>query len=428
MERKNIAVIGAGFGGLRTAVLIGRKLKKLKLETQYRVVLIDQNEYHTYSPALYEVATNPPDFASYQNLREITTFPIAELTTGLPVEFINATVTDIDLRKGIITTEETDDIRYAYLVLAPGSEPNYCDIPGLSQAAIPLKTFRDAITIREYIESALEQESKTFRIVIGGAGSTGVELAGEVQLWLNRIRSAAGGSRRAEILLIDTAPTVLAPFPAQVIKKASKRLARIGIRTLLNERIVSVRDHQITLSTGGKVPFDILIWTGGVIQNKLMAGLELAKDMHGRTIASSTMECFPHEAGVPFAGKVFGVGDAIRFENTKTGNAIPLVARAALSQATVVSHNIIEDIKLHEGLAGQPQFKTFEPHQYPYVIPIGGKYAISRIGSLVISGFWGWILKLLVELNYLMSIMHKKRALRLWFKGIRIFIQNDHLG
>ena len=72
--------------------------------------------------------------------------------------------------------------------------------------------------------------------------------------------------------------------------------------------------------------------------------------------------------------------------------------------------------------------KIYKSMEYPYITPVGGKYAVAKIGPLVISGFFGWILKGLVELNYLFSIMPRSTALRLWLKGLKIFIQNDRLG
>jgi NADH dehydrogenase FAD-containing subunit len=66
--------------------------------------------------------------------------------------------------------------------------------------------------------------------------------------------------------------------------------------------------------------------------------------------------------------------------------------------------------------------------EYPYITPVGGKYAVAKIGPLVISGFLGWVLKGLVELNYLLSIMPTFRAFKTWLKGLKIFIQNDRLG
>ncbi len=428
MERKNIAIVGAGFGGLRAALLIGKKLKKLGLETSYRVVLIDQNDYHTYTPTLYETATNDPKYTSYAQLREIVTIPIQSLTVGLPIDFVNSIATDINLKHGIITGEENDPIQYEYLILAPGSEPNYFDIPGLEKHSTALKTFRDSIEIREYILTAMQHKAEPIKVVVGGGGSAGVEFAGEVRSWLNKLQIESGGNRRSEVTIIETAPSVLSPFPTGVITRATKRLARIGVKTITNERIVAVRDNLITLATGKTVPFDVFIWSGGVKPSSIMQNLNLAKDLRGRTIVTDAMECTPAQYAERFSGKVYGLGDAVLVVNKKTNAPIPGTAHAALVEADVVAHNILEEIKMREGVGPAPTFKTFTPGDYPYVIPIGGKFAIARIGRFVFSGIFGWILKGVVEFGYLWSIMPLTRALRLCVKGFWIIIKNDRIA
>lgn len=426
-ERKNIVVVGAGFGGLRTALLIGKKLKKLSLETRYRIVLIDQNEYHTYTPTLYEVATNDPEYTSYAQLREIVTMPISSLTSHLPIDFVNATVERIDLKEQKVLCKEVAFIRYEHLILAPGSEPNFFDIPGLEKNSTPLKTFRDSIEIREYILAALKTGHNPVRIVIGGGGSAGVELAGEVRSWLNKLHIESRGLRRSEVSIIETALTVLAPFSKKVINRANKRLAAIGVKTITNERINGVRENLVMLATGKTVPFDVLIWSGGVKPSSLTASLELKKDARNRILVSETMECLAGDASPRLDRKIYGLGDAVIFINPKTNQPVPGTAHAALVQADIVAHNLVEDIKLNEGFGDAPRFKIFTPANYPYIIPIGAKFAIAQIGNFTISGFFGWILKGMVELMYLSSLMPFPKALSLCLKGLRIIIKNDKI-
>lgn len=426
-ERKNIAIIGAGFGGLRTALLIGKKIKKLELETRYRVTLIDRNDYHTYTPTLYEFATNDPEHTSYTQLREMVTLNLHQLTSNLPIEVINATVSGIDTKKSVLTFAERDPLSFEYLVLAPGSEPNYFDIPGLEKHATPLKTFRDSIEIREYILDALHQKPEPIDVVVGGGGSAGVELAGEVRSWLNKIQMESKGARQSRVSVIETAPTVLAQFPQSVTQKAMRRLARIGVKTIVNERIASVRDNLISLATGKNIPFDVLVWTGGIKPSTLIANLAIAKEPRGRVLVSETMECSPAEHAPMLGKKIFALGDIVFVMNPKTKQPIPQTAHAALVQANVVAHNLVEDIRLREGVGSEPAFRVFTPKDYPYIIPIGGKFAIARIGPLVISGLFGWILKGVVELMYLASLMPFAKAFSLCVRGLRIIIKNDRV-
>src|SRR3990167_1163770 len=58
---KNIVIIGGGFGGIQTARHVSSMLKKFPpAQTDadaWQIILIDKNTYHTFTPALYEIAT-----------------------------------------------------------------------------------------------------------------------------------------------------------------------------------------------------------------------------------------------------------------------------------------------------------------------------------------------------------------------------------
>ena len=139
---KNIVIIGAGFGGLRTALALGRELKRYQLQDKYRTCLIDRNAYQTYTPTLYEAATISKETASYLELGEIMTYKIKDLVANLSINFIHDTVTELDLINGDIHCQN-QKLKFDYLVLAMGSEPNFYNIPGLEKYALAFKTFLD---------------------------------------------------------------------------------------------------------------------------------------------------------------------------------------------------------------------------------------------------------------------------------------------
>ena len=119
-------------------------------------------------------------------------------------------------------------------------------------------------------------------------------------------------------------------------------------------------------------------------------------------------------------GEIYVVGDSAIFK-TSDKNVTPQLARPAISEGSIAAINIIRSI------AGKSR-RGFQPIDYPYVVPVGGKYAIVKIGPFIVSGILGWILKGLIELNYLISIMPLKHALKIWYTGLTIFMKNDRLG
>ncbi len=418
---KRIVILGAGFGGLRAAIVLGKRSRELR-NKGYQITLIDKNNYHTYTPLLYEISTTSKETANYLDLKSVTTYPVEGVLLGFPIEFIQAEVNNIDLPDKKISLSDGREIDYEYLLIALGAETNFFDIPGLEENALTLKSLNDALKIRdtvwEMIEGAATDEAVD--IVIGGAGSTGVELAGEIQEWISQMRKE-GHRCRTSVTLVDAAPTLLNGFELKIIKRATARLKKLGTNILAEERVTEVENGKVYLTSGRIVSYDVLIWTGGVNANSLIEKLPLKKEKQGRVAVGGELLCALENPDLEVGNKIYGIGDIVCVHDS-SGKPVPMVARAAIIQGTIAAKNIINDVK-----GRKPHFK-YIPKEYPYIIPIGGKYAIAKIGPLVVSGFSGWILKGLVELSYLDSIMPLSLALRIWLKGLKIFIQNDRLG
>lgn len=417
---KRIVILGAGFGGLRAAIMLGKKNKELG-KKGYQITLIDRNRYHTYTPLLYEISTTSKETANYLDLKSVTTYSVEGVLLGTSLEFIQGEVISIDLPNKKVQLEN-GEVNYEYLILALGAETNFFDIPGLKENALELKGFNDALKVRdtvwEKIESARQNEAVD--IVIGGAGSTGVELAGEIQEWISQMRKE-GYRCKTSVTLIDAMATILNGFEPKIIKRGAARLKKLATNVLTSEKIIKVENGKVFLESGRIVSYDVLVWTGGVKASSIAERLPLKKEKQGRMTVSSEMLCVLEKPELKLGNNIYGIGDIVCAHDS-AGSPVPMVARAAIIQGTIAAKNIINDIK------GSGLRLKYKPTKYPYIIPIGGKYAIARIGPLIVAGFFGWILKGLVELNYLFSIMPNTKAFKIWIKGLKIFIQNDRLG
>ncbi|MBI2033779.1 MAG: FAD-dependent oxidoreductase [Candidatus Liptonbacteria bacterium] len=424
---KKIVILGAGFGGLRAAIKISKKLRSLQLLKDYEVVLIDRNDHHTYTPLLYEVATTSKSLANIAELHEVAAYKIKPLIKNLSLTFLQKEVTAADLIRGEVILGGKEKILADYLVIALGAEVNYFDIPGLASSALALKTFTDAIRIRDSVWNLGMAGEENIKILVVGGGATGVELASELKVWCGELEKEFRKCE-LEVAIIEAGRTILPGFDTRVIKLVEKRLKRVGVKIFAHESLTRVEKKKAYLTSGRIEPFDILIWAGGIKAAEALSKLPLKNEARGRVVVRGKMECLPQTPDLKFRSKVYGLGDTICFYDPRTEKPIPSVARAAISQANVVSENIIEDIKMENGLTKTADHKVYKSMEYPYITPVGGKYAVAKIGPLVVAGFWGWILKGLVELNYLFSIMPRWTALRLWLKGLKIFTQNDRLG
>lgn len=437
ITKKKIVILGGGFGGLKAAFLLSKKLTAADLLDKYELILVDKNSYHTYYPTLYEIATTSKNLASEIKLKEITTFSFTEIFENKPVSFLQKTVSELDLIEGDIHFFDGGKLGFDYLILALGSETNYFDIPGLKENSFALKSFLDAIRIRDEIWNKIEsnQSKSQLKIVIGGGGSTGVELAGEIKSWLCQLEKEFKECL-VSLKIIEAGPTILPGFNEKIINKVTQRLRKIGVEIALNEAIEkvdksnAVGQGKIILKSGRIENFDILIWTGGTKAVSLMAALPLKKEKRGRAEVAGQMECLPQSEDLKLYGKIYGLGDSICFYNPETNRPIPQIAEAAIEQGKIAAHNIMEEIFVNEGFKKQARIKKYIPQkEYAYIIPIGGKYAVAKVGPIVFSGLGGWILKGLVELYYLLwNVLPPSQAIKIWLKGLKIFIQNDRLG
>ncbi|MDP3729708.1 MAG: FAD-dependent oxidoreductase [bacterium] len=419
-QKKNIVILGAGFGGVKTAFSLYKKLQALNLLDRYSITLVDKNAYHTYTPTLYEVATTAKTLANHIALQHIVTFPLENIFKGTAVYIRKASVAAINVMHGDVHLDNEHRMTFDYLVLALGAEVNFFNISGLQEHALTLKTFTDAIKVRDTIWQYVEDASSSpLHIVIGGGGATGVELASEIKSW----------QPKASVTLIEAHDELLKGFHKKVIQKVTKRLQKINVQSLLNARIQRVDDYTIHLEDTRTVPYTVFIWTGGIKATSIMGVMPLKKEHNGTVTAWGTMQCIPQTPNLKLAGKIYGIGDAICSLDQATGTPVPQLAEAAIEQAEITAHNIIEDIKVQEKISQKPSYDEYTPKVYSYVIPVGGKYAVAKVGSVIISGFFGWVLKGIIELCYLIfHVMPLPQALRVWLHGLKIFIKNDRLG
>lgn len=408
--KEPIVILGGGFGGLACAFQLEKELNHHlpNWPDKYAIVVLDRNDRHLYTPILYEVATAFEKDANAWELQKIATIPIEEALARHQIHFFHGAVSSINLANRLILCEDGRELRYRYLVLALGSETNYFDIQGLEEHSHEIKNLEEAITARNDIRRTYETCANIFRILIGGAGPTGVELAGEIQGYLRKLKNRYG-SKTTEVWLLDGASTILPGFPEKLVKKAERRLRSIGVNIVTGAFVARVVENLAILKSGDTIPFSMLIWAGGIAPNKLSKTLDLKKDEKGKIWPSRTLEINSH---------IFGIGDMVSFIDPKTNRPVPATAHFAIEQGKIAGRNIAR-------LLTKKPLLIFEPHSSPTIIPIGGKYALAVLNGFKFSGFFGWLAKIFVELSYLATILPFSKALRTWLQGVLISIKND---
>src|SRR6202795_2094465 len=136
-----VVIVGAGFGGLNAA----EKLAGAPVQ----ITVIDQKNFHTFQPLLYQVATaglSPGEIAA--PIRSI-------LRSHKNIEVLMAEVTGFDLDHRTVRTSDFD-IPYDYLIVAAGAGHSYFGHDDWEPYAPGLKTVEDALEIRRRVLLAFE--------------------------------------------------------------------------------------------------------------------------------------------------------------------------------------------------------------------------------------------------------------------------------
>ena len=105
-----VVIIGCGFAGLKLAKTINTN--------EYQVVLFDKNNYHTFQPLMYQVASSglEPDSIAY---------PIRKVFQHRPNFYFRlAEIEEVDFTTKTVSTS-IGNIQYDKLVIATGAKNNF---------------------------------------------------------------------------------------------------------------------------------------------------------------------------------------------------------------------------------------------------------------------------------------------------------------
>jgi len=390
--KKNIVILGGGFGGLHVALSLAHKLRGAGLLDRYQIMLVDRHEYQVYTPLLYILAV-PPAHPAAAIDEDRVAYRFKNILKNAPVTFLQGETASIDLVHGDIHLVHGEELTADYLVIATGSESNYFGIPGLQEYSLALKNLEDATKIRSML-SELCSQSAAPRILIGGGGPSGIELAGEIKY----------NYPHAQVAIAEAAPTLLTGFNSRILAAAEIRLGKLGVKIVTHDPIAAVTPGQVTCKSGATGSFDLLIWTGGVKAPEFLRALPIKTETHGHMEVAPAMLCLPQNLDLKLHPAVYALGDSVCVYDTHTGKPLPGVAPAAIEQGEVAARNILQDIQIAEGMKHGLKRAIYEPREHPYVLPIGGRWAVAKIGPLVFKGFLGWLFKEAIEVAYRWSV------------------------
>ncbi|HRW05650.1 MAG TPA: NAD(P)/FAD-dependent oxidoreductase [Caldilineaceae bacterium] len=399
-ERARVVIIGAGFGGLFAA----RRLAHSNVD----VVLIDRNNYHTFTPLLYQVATaalDPSEIA----------YPVRTIFRDTPnVRFLLGQVTAIDQDARVLTVqtgERTMHESYDYLIVATGSMPNYFGHDRFADYAFELRTLHDSIRLRNHVlnlfERAIWEEDEAVRkalltIVVVGGGPTGIETAGAVYELYNHVllKEYPHGPLHTSVVLVEQLPHLLTPYPPKLQTSALRQLQSLGVEVLLGRALVALEPGAVKLDDGSELNTYTVVWAAGMKATAIGAllGVDLARG--GR---------IPIEATTVVRGleRIYAVGDVAYLEDA-AGQPYPMLIPVAQQQGQLAANNILA------ALAGESE-QAFSYYDRGTMATIGRRRAVAWIfNRFALSGRLAWLAWLGLHLVMLLGFRNRLNVLINW--------------
>ncbi|MDF7627461.1 FAD-dependent oxidoreductase [Lactobacillaceae bacterium L1_55_11] len=418
MPKKNIVIVGAGFGGVFTAKKLA---KKLKHNQDYRIILVDKHSYFTYLTEIHEVAAQrvKPNHVK-EDLEHL-------FSHDKNVELVTAEVTEIDSANKSITTTR-GKIPYEKLVISIGGTSNNFGTPGVVEYGFEMWSIEEAIRIRQHLaniiaqgaaESDPQKREQLLTIAVVGTGFTGAELMGEI-MDLRKILAAENKLDESEIKLVilEAGDKILKMLSdRKLAAKAGRYMTDRGIDIRSNSKVTGVDEEGVIFGDGSHLPTKSLIWTAGVKAKDVVSQWGFKIGHGGRIEADDYMHAvLPDGKSDP---DVYLAGDTMTYVDQKTG-PVPQTVEGAENAAKAASNNILHD------LGAAKEAKTFGQvvKYHGYAVSIGSHYTVaSLLGSFNISGFFASLAKHGINLYFYSQI---KSAYGIFHYMLDEFFRTEH--
>lgn len=300
-KKKTLVILGSGWGSISL-------LKKLDTSL-YNVVIVSPRNYFLFTPLLPSCPTGTVD------LRSLTE-PVRAITRRLKGEviYLEAEATDIDPVNNKVTIKQSTTVHsghsgkdsssarptlsedivtslnYDYLVIGVGAQPSTFGIPGVAEHSSFLKEISDSSQIRKKFMEVIEaanilpkddpERKRLLHIVVCGGGPTGVEVAGELQDYIDQDLKQwmPEVAKELRISLIEAMPNVLNAFNKKLVEYTKHVFQDTNINLLTNSIVKKVDDKTVYYlnkldQQEHTLPYGMLIWATGNAKRPIIGNL-----------------------------------------------------------------------------------------------------------------------------------------------------------
>jgi NADH dehydrogenase len=458
---KRVLILGGGFAGVE---VLRRLQGKFQNDVSVDITMVSKDNFFLFTPMLHEVASgmietrhivtpirafcNRAKFYAAKVMSIDLENSQVQIESPLSPFIMNANSTNIErptpansqeqwqgsdhlLLSDVRRKTQPEKLIYDYLVIALGSQTNFFGMSDIEKHALTIKSWNDAIIIRNHVIHQLEQaelllrerhfsddeknKSSNLTFVVVGGGFAGVETAGELNDFL---RDSVNDyyhniePKDIRVIIVQAGNRLLPEMNEELAQFAMQKLTESGIEVILNARVTGATLDSVKLKDGNTISTNTIIWSGGVAPNPITEELPCERDKkNGRIVVNKFLEVL----GYP---RVFALGDCAFIINPNTGNPYPPTAQHAIREGTVVANNLIS---LIEGKTRNK--KVFDYKTKGMMASIGKRNGVGAILGLEVQGFLAWWIWRSYYLANLPTLQKKLRVMADW--TLDIFFKRD---
>jgi NADH dehydrogenase len=405
-----IVIVGGGAGGLELATRLGNTLGRKK---RAEVTLIDRARTHLWKPLLHQAAAGSLDIDDHA-------LDYMAQSRWHHFHFRLGAMDGLDREKKEVYVAPTFDeegreivprrtFKYDTLVLCVGSVSNDFGTPGVKEYATSLDTPKEAARFHQrLINSCIQANTQAaplrpgqLKVVIIGAGATGVELAAELHKSTREL--AAYGldkidpERDVRLSIIEASDRILPALPARLSHATVTELKKLKVEVHTGTRVTGVTPEGVHTQDGGFYPAELVVWAAGIKAPdflKDIGGLETNRG--NQLIAGPTLQTSRDP-------DIFAFGDCAACPWEGREQTVPPRAQAAHQQASLLVKT------LSRRVAGQPPL-TFHYRDFGSLVSLGEYSTVGNLmggltgGTIMVEGYFARLMYISLYKMHLLAL------------------------
>jgi len=326
--RPRVAIVGAGFGGLRAAQELG---------SEFDVTVFDPSPWFEWLPNIHELVSRAKRPADLR-------LPLKRLMAAAGHRFVRDAVAAIDARRGTLATAGGEVHAFDFCIVAVGGVNATYGVPGVERYAMPFRSVGQCDAIGRRL-AALLKGRKPRSIVIAGGGFAGVEALGEI---LRRFRTR----ENLALHIVEAGPALMPGASPKIDAAVRKHVRAFDVQIHTGVPVAAITPTGLRLRDGKRLRSDLTIWTGGGAAPPLLHAAKLAPKQLQWAPVDATLRSRRYD-------NVFVIGDAAALPV-----AVPKQAFHALEMGECAAANV------RRAAAGRA-LRRYRPSRTPLLVAFG---------------------------------------------------------